>query len=131
MRNFLKPLQDPSLVCQFQSYFGVEKLAEVENVKNGAWIASEVADKRQDIINELGKDYGDISYLKHSKENDKTPNGSLNGHSTSRINSGKEKDHNTVYYKVRTYFLLDFTMIELDLQQVLVPVVCHRQLAWA
>ena len=41
MKGVVEQLQNPLLVCKFQSYFGVEKVREVEVDKNGSWNAVE------------------------------------------------------------------------------------------
>ena len=75
MWQTLKKLQDPQLVCRFQSYFGVVKLREIEYDKDLSWRTIEIKGKHNDT-NEL------------SQSNKLMSNGD------------RDHPHNLVYYKV-------------------------------
>ena len=91
MKNFLTSLKDPSLVCNFQSFFGVKKVTEIENVKEGSWIAEEIEEA---ACNKNSASYRNDGIVKI--------NDSLNGH----IPKGKDSSHNIVYYKVIHHYFL-------------------------
>ena len=114
MRNIVSTLQDPSLVCRFQSYFGVIKLAEVENDKKYSWVATEVKGKYAEIEKDSTENHNGI---RSSKIKD-VSNG--NGHVCTE--DTKEKNQNIVYYRVslKAKVTSGISFLCSDLQQVLV-----------
>ena len=105
MRNFLSFLQDPSLVCRFQSYFGVEKVAEIEHVKNGSWIATEIQEnhpERKGVFRSQGgsDNISKITLNENGARSSKRKEKEVNGLVSRKNTNGKSKDHNIMYYRV-------------------------------
>ena len=112
--KIVSTLQDPSLVCRFQSYFGVVKLAEVENDKKYSWVATEVKGKYAEIKKDVTENHNGI---RSSKIKD-VSNG--NGHVCTE--DTKEQNQNIVYYRVslKAKVTSGISFLCSDLQQVLV-----------
>jgi len=72
-------LQDPQLVCRFQSYFGVVKLREIEYDKDQSWRSIEIKGNHNDT-NELSQSNKLIS------------------------NGDRDHPHNLVYYRISNKF---------------------------
>eukprot|EP00092_Neocalanus_flemingeri_P036255 GFUD01039474.1.p1 GENE.GFUD01039474.1~~GFUD01039474.1.p1 ORF type:complete len:431 (+),score=81.96 GFUD01039474.1:234-1526(+) len=102
MRNLFTFLQDPSLVCQFQAYFGVEKIAEVEHVKSGSWIATELGEDCLDMSKKIDKSKDVTNNILETAQNQ---NGIRSSKRKEQDNTNQnDKGQNVVYYKITNRF---------------------------